>query len=188
MKFRLILLSALLLGLFIASGCGGAPPAVEEPVAAGDGLTLRSPALEEGQGVPVKYTCDGADLSPPLGWSGGPAATEYWAIILTDRITPSRIFTHWIIFNIPASVRELTEGLPAAAELPDGSLQGRNDFGRIGYGGPCPPRGESHQYRFTIYALAEPLPSSAGDSRQQFIAAIEGKAVSQATLTVTYGR
>ncbi len=207
MKWRFVVVFALVLSLLIMSACGGAAPA-DDTAPAADGtpadsaatgsttlsgsqkLTLTSPVFEEGQSMPVKYTCDGEDISPALSWNWGRPAPLIgdFAVTLTDRITSTNIFTHWVIFNIPAGDNELPEGISALAELADGSVQGMNDFGDIGYGGPCPPAGESHEYRMTIYALIQPLPASAGESRERFINAIQGKTFFKDTVTVTYER
>jgi len=102
--------------------------------------------------MPAKYTCQGQDISPPLSFSDVPAHTKSLALILVDPDAPSGKFVHWVIYNIPSETMELEENIKKTAKLTDGTMQGLNDFGRIGYGGPCPPFG-THRYYFKLYAL-----------------------------------
>lgn len=102
--------------------------------------------------MPVKYTCQGQDISPPLSFSDVPAHTKSLALILVDPDAPSGKFVHWVIYNIPPETAELEENIKKTAKFADGTMQGLNDFGRIGYGGPCPPFG-THRYYFKLYAL-----------------------------------
>ena len=109
-------------------------------------FTLKSAAFEDGDTIPQRFTCDGADEPPPLAWSGPPKGTASLALIMDDPDAPAGTFTHWMVYDIPASTRQ---GVEASAGR---SL--RNDFGRSGYGGPCPPPGHGpHRYFFTLYAL-----------------------------------
>src|SRR5947209_2793813 len=101
--------------------------------------------------IPAKYTCSGADASPDLAWTDAPAAT----------------FLHWLIFNIPATTRQLHTAMPKDPEMKDGTRQGKNDFDKLGYSGPCPPPGAAHHYVFHLYALSAPLNMKAGDTRRQ---------------------
>ena len=151
-------------------------------------LSVSSTAFQEGDGIPSKYTCQGQDVSPPLAWSEPPAGTQSLALIMDDPDAPGDVFTHWVIFNIPSSSRELAEAVPAQAQLPSGTLQGKNDFGRIGYGGPCPPPGHPHRYQFTLYALDRPLDFKAGASKKQVLDGKQGHILAQAQLTGTYQR
>ncbi len=102
-------------------------------------LSVSSQAFQEGESIPIKYTCEGQDVSPPLTWSESPAGTQSFALIVDDPDAPGGVFTHWALFNLSADSRELPEAVPSQTQLPDGSLQGKNDFGRLGYSGPCPP-------------------------------------------------
>ncbi len=151
-------------------------------------LTLSSAAFKEGDEIPVKYTCDGQDISPPLAWVEPPHKTQAIALTVDDPDAPGGVFTHWVLFNIPVHVRQLEEGIPVQEQLENGALQGKNDFGKIGYGGPCPPRGVEHRYRFTIYALDNPLDSKAGASKKQILNAMEGYILAQGQLIGTYQR
>jgi len=119
-------------------------------------MEVKSQAFKPGGMIPAKYTCDGADTSPPLTWSDPPAGTKSFALIMDDPDAPVGIWVHWVIWNIPATARALEESVPKTASLPNGARQGTNDFKRIGYGGPCPPSG-THRYFFKLYALGTTL-------------------------------
>ena len=151
-------------------------------------LSISSPAFQDGERIPAKYTCQGQDISPPLKWNRVPDETQSLTLIVDDPDAPSGVFTHWVIFNLPPDSRELPEAVPAASQLPSGALQGKNDFGKIGYGGPCPPPGYPHRYRFTLYALDRQLDLKAGSSKQQVLNAMEGHILAQGQLTGTYQR
>ena len=151
-------------------------------------LSISSPAFQDGERIPAKYTCQGQDISPPLKWSQVPNETQSLALIVDDPDAPSGVFTHWVIFNLPPDSRELPEAVPAASQLPSSALQGKNDFGKIGYGGPCPPPGYPHRYRFTLYALDRQLDLKAGSSKKQVLNAMEGHILAQGQLTGTYQR
>lgn len=151
-------------------------------------LTVSSSAFQEGDVIPTEYTCEGQDVSPPLAWDEPPAGTQSLVLIVDDPDAPVGVFTHWVLFNIPSDSRDLPEALPTQAQLPSGAQQGKNDFGRLGYGGPCPPPGRSHRYRFTVYALDQPLELTAGASKKQVLDAIQGHILAQGQLTGTYQR
>jgi len=151
-------------------------------------FSLQSPAFQEGGRIPTEYTSDGTDISPPLSWSGSPEGAKTFALIVDDPDAPSGAFTHWVIFNIPGTARQLRENLPGLETLPDGSVQGTNDFGKIGYGGPSPPSGSTHKYRFRIYAVDTQLKLPAGSSKQELLSAIDGHVLATGELTGKYGR
>ena len=151
-------------------------------------LSLSSTAFKEGDKIPVKYTCDGEDISPPLEWGEPPQKTQAFVLIVDDPDAPGGVFTHWVLFNIPGDVRQLGEGVPAQERLQSGALQGKNDFGRIGYGGPCPPRGPAHRYRFTAYALDKTLDLKPGISKKQLLDGMKGHVLAQGQLMGTYQR
>ena len=125
-------------------------------VAQGAAMEVRSHAFKPGGMIPAKYTCDGADISPPLTWPDPPAGTKSFALIMDDPDAPVGTWVHWVIWNIPATARALEENVPKTASLPNAARQGTNDFKRIGYGGPCPPSG-THRYFFKLYALGSTL-------------------------------
>jgi hypothetical protein len=148
---------------------------------------VRSSSFSNGRSIPARYTCDGADLSPVLQWQSAPAGTKSFAIVMDDPDAPID-FTHWLVFNIPPGVRELAEGASQQSAMPHGSVEGRNDFGRPGYGGPCPPRGNPHHYVFRVYALDRLLDLPAGAAGKQVHAAISGHIVAQGQIVGTYQR
>ena len=151
-------------------------------------LAVSSSAFQEGGKIPAKYTCEGQDVSPVITWGEPPAETQSFALIMDDPDAPGGVFTHWVLFNLPADSRELPEAMPTQAKLPDGSLQGKNDFGKTGYGGPCPPSGRPHRYQFTLYTLDQPLDLKAGASKKSVIDAMQGHILAQGRLTGTYQR
>lgn len=185
-KQLVLLLAVLMVFSSSVAACARETPASQKEVEVT--LSLLSTAFKEGDKIPVKYTCDGQDISPPLAWDEPPQLTEAFVLIVDDPDAPSGVFTHWVLFNLPANVRQLGEGIPAQEQLQNGALQGKNDFGRIGYGGPCPPRGPAHRYRFMIYALDKSLDLNPGASKKQLIDAMKGHILAQGQLIGTYQR
>lgn len=151
-------------------------------------FALTTTAFSAGGEIPKKHTCDGPDLSPTLTWSGTPAGTQSLALIADDPDAPVGTWTHWIIWDIPAKQAGLAENVLKTEMLPDGTRQGRNDFRRIGYGGPCPPPGKPHRYFFRLYALDSKLNLRAGSSRAELEAAMKGHVLAQAEVMGKYGR
>ena len=151
-------------------------------------LQLTSTAFQEGQPIPRQYTGDGQNISPPLKWQDPPAGTRSLALICEDPDAPRGTFTHWLIFNLPAEARELSEGIPAETTLTNGAAQGTNDFGKAGYGGPKPPPGKPHRYIFKLYALDRPLDVQPGATKAQLLAAMKGQVLGEAQLLGTYAR
>jgi Raf kinase inhibitor-like YbhB/YbcL family protein len=152
-------------------------------------LELRSSAISANHKLPARFTCDGARVSPPLGWSGAPENTAAFALIADDPDAPRGVFTHWVLFNIPGNVEHLDENIPQARRLDNGAIQGRNDLGGDGYGAPCPPKHDApHHYRFTLYALDAPLRLQAGATRQQLLDALQAHVLDQAQLIGLYAR
>jgi Raf kinase inhibitor-like YbhB/YbcL family protein len=154
------------------------------------GFALTSPAFREGAAIPVRHTCDGADRSPPLAWSGAPARTAAFALIADDPDAPGGTWVHWVLYNVAGSAVQLPENVAKAASLPDlgGALQGPNDFRRPGYGGPCPPPGPAHRYLFKLYALDAALGLKAGARQQEVEAAVRAHLLGTAQLIGTYAR
>jgi Raf kinase inhibitor-like YbhB/YbcL family protein len=150
-------------------------------------LQLTSKAFQDGQAIPKKYTCDGQDVSPELAWSGAPAGTKSLALIVDDPDAPAKVWVHWVVYDLQADARGLPEGVPQDGELRDGVRQGKNDFGKIGYGGPCPPRGPAHRYFFKLYALREKTGLKAGASKDDLERAMKGRVLEQSTLTGKFG-
>ena len=151
-------------------------------------LSVSSTVFQEGDRIPSKYTCQGQDVLPPLTWGEPLEVTQSFALIMDDADAPGGVFTHWVLFNVPSDCRELPEGVPAQEQLTSGGLQGKNDFRRIGYSGPCPPPGRPHRYRFTLYALDQPVDLKAGVSKKQVLDAMQGHILAQGQLTGTYQR
>ena len=152
-------------------------------------FTLTSSAFGDGSAIPVTHTCDGVDASPPLAWSGAPAGTRSFALIADDPDAPAGSWVHWVVYNVPAAVSELPENVAKVESLDlGGARQGRNDFRRPGYGGPCPPPGPAHRYFFTLYALDAPLTLKAGAQRKDVETATEGHVLGRAQLMGTYAR
>lgn len=151
------------------------------------GLRITSAAFKEGQRIPRGYTCDGANVSPPLEWSGMPANAKTLAIVCDDPDAPSGTWVHWVLYDLPADNIGMVENMPATEKLAAGGFQGKNDFGKIGYGGPCPPQG-THRYFFKLYALDSELPLKAGLRKADLLKAMEGHIVAQAQLIGTYRR
>jgi len=150
-------------------------------------LKLTSTAFAEGDMIPRQYTCDGKDVSPPLAWSGVPAAAKTLALISDDPDAPVGTWVHWVLFDVRASVQGLPEHVPTEKTLPNGAKQGKNDFGRIGYGGPCPPGG-THRYYFKVYALDTELKLDAGVTKAQLLKAMEGHVLAEGQLMGRYKR
>ncbi len=122
-----------------------------------------------------KWTCKGKDFSPPLVWKVSGVKPKTYAIICEDPDAPNGIWSHWVIFNIPDSLNSLPEGVDTAPILEKGAIQGRNDFGSIGYRGPCPPRGKTHRYYFYLYALSGECSLKPGATRAELLNAMQGK-------------
>ena len=179
--FRAILLSIyLLVGVQIGI-------AAENSSARRGEMELRSSAFSQGQAIPSKYTCDGSDVSPPLTWADTSPAAKSLALIADDPDAPTGTWVHWVVYNLPPTTRELREEFPTDGRLPDGTIQGKNDFGRTGYGGPCPPSG-AHRYVFQLFALDIVLPLPTGSTAKQLRAAMQGHVLAETQLMGTYRR
>jgi Raf kinase inhibitor-like YbhB/YbcL family protein len=143
-------------------------------------FALKSTAFPNGGEIPRKYSCSGENISPALSWTDTPAQARSLALIADDPDAPAGTWTHWILWNIPAHSTSLPEGVPATESLDNGVRQGRNDFRRIGYGGPCPPPGRPHRYFFRLYALDSVLDLKAGAGRSELESAMKPHIVAQA--------
>jgi Raf kinase inhibitor-like YbhB/YbcL family protein len=148
---------------------------------------ITSPEFREGQPIPRKFTCDGVDFSPPLCWEDAPAGTLSFILIMNDPDAPAGDWVHWVVYNLPAGTHQLAEGIPAEKSLPDGTLQGRNSWHQVRYGGPCPPSG-IHHYYFTLYALDCKLKMDSGAERQAVMDAMREHILSQTQLMGVYSR
>jgi Raf kinase inhibitor-like YbhB/YbcL family protein len=151
-------------------------------------LSLESDAFLNNSTIPAEFTCDGADISPALTWSNSPEETKSFALICDDPNAPGVTFTHWIVYNIPTSIKDLDKNMPIQLVLNSGASQGKNDFGEIGYSGPCPPRSITHHYYFKLYALDSMLDISAGVTKIQLVSAMRGHILGSAELIGIYSR
>ncbi len=192
MKRVFFILAMLLLG---ATAACARSPRTDAPVPSPSSLasevtmafTLSSPAFVAGTQIPVRYTCDGNDESPPLSWRDAPAGVQSFALIMDDPDAPMGTWVHWVIFNIPASSIGLPAGVPPQPRLKDGSIQGVNSWRRIGYGGPCPPRGQ-HRYFFKLYALDTRLSLGSSATKTDLLQAMQGHILAQTELMGVYRR
>lgn len=153
-------------------------------------FALVSPAFHDRSPIPAKFTCDGADVSPPLGVLDPPPSTLSLALICDDPDAPGGTFVHWVLYNLPPDTRSIPEGVPAFEILADlgRARQGKSDFGRIGYGGPCPPPGAPHRYEFRLSALDVLLPLKGGPSKADVERAMEGHVLATSRLVGVYQR
>jgi len=150
-------------------------------------MEIKSSAFGSGEMIAAKYTCDGADFSPPLEWAGSPAGTKSFALICDDPDAPMGTWVHWVIYDIPPTATMLAEGITREKDLPGGGTQGINDFRKIGYGGPCPPGG-THRYFFKLYALDTTLGLKPGITKDQLLKAMRGHILTEAQTMGTYRR
>src|SRR5260370_30896632 len=138
--------------------------------------------------IPKKFTCDGPDVSPPLAWGGAPPGTQSFALILDDPDAPVGTWVHWVLYDLPANTKELAEGVPKQEKLANGARQGRNDFRKIGYGGPRPPPGKPPRCFFERYTLGTRLQIKQTSSQREAESAMKGHILAQAELMGRYGR
>jgi Raf kinase inhibitor-like YbhB/YbcL family protein len=150
-------------------------------------IKLVSTSFKDGESIPRPYTCDGVNVSPPLEWIGAPKTAKTIAIVCDDPDAPGGTWVHWVLYNLPAENIGLVENLPATENLKAGGFQGKNDFQKIGYGGPCPPSG-THRYFFHVYAIDIELPLKAGATKAELVKAMEGHVLTQGQLMGTYQR
>ncbi|MBD3307162.1 YbhB/YbcL family Raf kinase inhibitor-like protein [candidate division KSB3 bacterium] len=150
-------------------------------------IQLRSSAFTQGGMIPAKYTCDGQNISPPLEWDAVPGGTESLALIMDDPDAPGGTWVHWVLFNLPPDTKRLSEDLPPQEELAHGACHGINDFQKIGYGGPCPPK-DTHNYYFKLYALDTKLDTPPGITKAQLVEQIEDYTLAVGTLIGQYQR
>ncbi len=149
---------------------------------------IESSAFGEGDNIPIRYTCDGSDRSPPLFWKDAPAGTKTFVLICDDPDAPVGTWDHWIIFNLPLDTQELPEALFDRERLPNGALQGLNSWGTTGYRGPCPPKGSTHRYYFKLYALSTSLDLTSKATKADVEKAMQGHILAQTQLMGHYGR
>lgn len=151
-------------------------------------FAMSSMSFQNGGDIPKKFTCDSADVSPELSWTEPPAGTQSFALIADDPDAPAGTWTHWVLFNVQPAARNLPEGVSKIDELPDGARQGRNDFHKIGYNGPCPPPSKPHRYFFKLYALDGKLDLKPATSKQEVEQAMQGHILGKAEWMGKYQR
>jgi hypothetical protein len=173
----------LLIALFAA-----ALLAIAKLASADNHLMLSSSAFANNAHIPVEFTCSGEDKSPALAWSNVPPSAKSLALIVMDPDAPSGNFVHWVIFDVPASVTSMPEGIPSLAKTAFGATQGQNGRGAIGYTGPCPPPGEDHHYHFRLYALDKGLGLTSDATADQVESTMQGHVLSQTDLVGIFAR
>lgn len=151
-------------------------------------MQLTSAAFKNNESIPEQYTCEGKNISPPLAWSGAPAGTRSFVLIVDDPDAPHGVWTHWVVFDLPADTTALAEDTPKSQSITGDAKQGTNDFKQVGYGGPCPPPGKPHRYFFKLYALDTTLDLKPGSSKNQVEAALAQHVLAQGQLIGIYQR
>jgi Raf kinase inhibitor-like YbhB/YbcL family protein len=186
-------LFVLLIGvaLSVSVGCGGGGKSAPAPAEGRGGqqltMSLTSTAFAAGESIPAKYTCDGENVSPPLEWDEPPTGTRSLALIMDDPDAPSGEFVHWVIYDLPPTLRGLPEGVSTDERPSQGGTNGKNGANVMGYTGPCPPSG-AHRYFFRLYAIDYRLDASPGLSKSQLLQAMAGDILAQGELIGVYSR
>jgi Raf kinase inhibitor-like YbhB/YbcL family protein len=162
-----------------SSALGGDPP-----------LTVTSASFPPSGPIPTKYTCEGSDTSPALAWSDAPSATKSLAVIVDDPdapdpAAPKEVFVHWVLYDVPATAKQLPEGVKSAANVRGGARDGKNDYGKAGWSGPCPPKGR-HRYFFRVYALDTVLPDLGLPTKAELEKAMSGHVIAKGEVVGTY--
>ena len=153
-----------------------------------DAFSIRAEAFNPGGDIPRKFSCQGSDTSPALVWTDPPAGTQSIVLIVDDPDAPAGTWVHWVLYDLPPSARRLREALPPTAEVAGGGRQGANDFGKTGYGGPCPPPGKPHRYFFKLYALDSTLNLKAGATKADVEQAMKGHVLAKTEVMGRYAR
>ena len=195
---RILILLVIGAAVPLVGGCGGgdetpAPtptlslPAIATAASRQVTISFTSAAFGNGETIPMKYTCDGENISPALEWGQPPAGTQSLALIMDDPDAPSGTFVHWVYYDLPPDLRGLPEGVLTDEKPSQGGTNGANGVGRSGYTGPCPPSG-MHRYFFRLYALGAKLDAAAGLTKDALLQAMEGHILAQAELMGVYSR
>jgi Raf kinase inhibitor-like YbhB/YbcL family protein len=174
MLYLILTLAILFNSSLPAEGNNGGPK--EAPMS----FSISSPDFPSGGDIPKIFTCSGTDLSPQLKWTAPPTNTQTFALLVDDPDAPAGTWNHWVIWNLPATLRSLPQSISKDAHLPDGSAQGVNDFHKTGYDGPCPPPGKPHRYYFKLFALDTKLTLKPGAAKRDLEAAMKGHILTQA--------
>lgn len=172
------------------AACSSGPVELPSPPAGSPSLTVTSEQFTNGDLIRPRYTCDGIDISPEIGWTEGPDGTETYVVLLDDPDAAEGRFTHWLTYDLPPRVRGLIEGAGGAfGALPEGGAQGMSDFGLLGYKGPCPPEADdAHGYVLHVYAMDTTLGLRPQGERDEVLSAMAGHVLAEGTLTGTYAR
>ncbi len=181
------LASLVALGVFVMTASVPPEDMNAQSTSAQKSFQLDSSGFKYGATIPRQFACDGEDVSPHLHWSDPPAGTVTYALVMDDPDAPSGTWVHWVIWNIGGG-HGVVENFPRTSELPEGARQGRNDFGKIGYNGPCPPPGKTHRYFFRVYAVDIKLDLPAGATRAKLDSALKGHILAEAEYMGTYRR
>ncbi len=188
---RILLLLVLLMAAPFLAGCHHddppPTPVTTRAPAENPSFMLSSSSLQEGK-FPKESTCDGGNQSPPLAWTAPPAETRSLVLTVTDPDAPGGTYTHWLLYNVPANSNGLPANVSKQDQLADGTRQGRNDFGKIGYGGPCPPRESTHRYFFDLFALDTSLNLPPGATRAQVEDVMNTHILARGKLLARYSR
>jgi Raf kinase inhibitor-like YbhB/YbcL family protein len=178
MKFARYLISTLaIISLLLSSACISN---------SGIGFVISSPDFTDGGVMPVEFTCAGDNISPKINWSGAPINTKSYALVMIDTDAPGGRFMHWVVYDMPISMILLPKHMSDLASIIGGTRQGINDFGTIGYSGPCPPEGETHHYVFTIYALDANLDLEPGVDVTRLMEVLQPRVLEQVSMTGIY--
>jgi Raf kinase inhibitor-like YbhB/YbcL family protein len=178
----MLVFAALFAGSLLANGM------IMQPLDPGKQMQLTSTAFKNMQPIPRDYTCDGKNISPPLSWKNTPAGTGSFVLIVDDPDAPGGTWTHWVVYNLPADTSDLAEDAARSQFTSGETKEGSNDFKHVGYGGPCPPAGNTHRYMFKLYALDAMLGLKAGASKKEVEAAMAKHILGQGQLIGTYQR
>ncbi|MCL5429425.1 MAG: YbhB/YbcL family Raf kinase inhibitor-like protein [Chloroflexi bacterium] len=165
-----------------------ATAAMPDPTEAAMPFELTSPSFEEDGLIPRYFACTGTNQSPELNWNDPPTGAQSFALVFDDPDAASGSWVHWVMFNVPAESRGLAAGISPSATFEDGTIQGTNSWGRLGYGGPCPPEGSTHRYVFILYALDAVLDLSPEAMKEDLLAAMDGHVLAEAKLSASFGR
>jgi Raf kinase inhibitor-like YbhB/YbcL family protein len=180
-----LILAGAVLACLVAAGCSQEPKSANGHVVK---IHLTSAAFVDGQPIPVKYTADALDISPPLAWTNMPAGTQSLALIADDPDAPAGDWTHWTIYDLPPATKTLAEDQFKVAQFKNGAKQGLNDFKKTGYNGPAPPAGKAHRYYFKLYALNAMTGLPPGANKADLLKAMNGHVLGEGKLMGTYQR
>lgn len=184
-QIKMAFAAVLLLAGLLTTGCSQEPKSATGNVVK---IHLASTAFADGQPIPVKFTGDGLDISPPLAWTNAPAGAKNFVLIVEDPDAPAGTWTHWLIYDLPPGTTALTEDQLKVPQLRTGAKQGLNDFKKTGYNGPAPPPGKAHRYYIKLYALDKITGLAPGASKTDLLKTMDGHVLGEGQLMGTYQR